>query len=748
MDISAEPFLIGSGRPPTLPLQRYLPRLPEDSLSHWLRAHVPPGSWVLDPLGLHPQVSLEAARAGYRVLVACNHPLMAFILQVLAQAPPLAAFQAALAHLLTSRRGDQRLEVYLSALYQTPCPRCKATIPAQGFLWQRGAAQPYARLLHCPHCGEQGEHTLAPEDGQLLAQIGNAALHRARALARIATEATGEARAAAEALLLFYPPRALTVLFTLLNRIEGPGVAPEHKPLLTALLISLCDRATTLWPWPEAPLRPRALQTPPTFIEHNLMLELEHSPAAWTAGTTPLPLTHWPDLPPESGGICLFRGRMRALAAQPHLPPVRAVLVAITRPSPAFWSLSTLWSGWLWGEEVARPLYPLLNPRTQSWHWLAGALQNALQPAHRCADPAARLWFFGDELTPATALAGLLGPHASGWGLAGLAFDPDAPAVQSTWQTHPPAPKKNSENPKTVLQQAVRRTLADFGEPADYLPLYLAGLLALLRAGLLPAHLGDLTPGYAARLQAMLDEVLADTGLVTRLHARAEGESGPRWWLAETPWQGTPLADRVEKAMLSLLLNQPEVTREDLAQALRRAFPGWVTPRQALVQAILTSYAQPLEADPTRWQLRPQEQPTQRRRDLNAVTQALRRLAERLGYRVEGETPLLWVHPTSAEVSYAFYGLASAMVTRFLQAPHPTARHHVLVLPGSRAGLLAYKMQRDPRLATALQRGWHVLKFRHLHHVAGQADLSHDLWEALLDSDPPLWRETAQMSMF
>ncbi|MGB9801049.1 MAG: hypothetical protein ACPLUL_13240, partial [Thermanaerothrix sp.] len=158
--------------------------------------------------------------------------------------------------------------------------------------------------------------------------------------------------------------------------------------------------------------------------------------------------------------------------------------------------------------------------------------------------------------------------------------------------------------------------------------------------------------------------------------------------------------------------------------------------------------AQEMETQTGQWQLRPQDQPDQRRRDLQAVAHALRHLAARLGYQAEGENPLLWRHPPSNEVRYAFYLLASAMVWRFLTAPQPQAQHHVLVLPGSRAGLLAYKLQRDPRLAAALQRSWHVLKFRHLHRMASQADLGHDLWDALLDSDPPLWRETAQMSMF
>jgi hypothetical protein len=66
-----------------------------------------------------------------------------------------------------------------------------------------------------------------------------------------------------------------------------------------------------------------------------------------------------------------------------------------------------------------------------------------------------------------------------------------------------------------------------------------------------------------------------------------------------------------------------------------------------------------------------------------------------------------------------FFLFASSMIGRFVYSPPaiPVSKC-ILVLPGSRAGLLAYKLQRDPRLAEAAGSGWRFLKFR---HVAGWA---------------------------
>jgi len=747
MDMQPQPYLVGSGTSCNLPLQRHLPLLPAGSVPSWLREHYPPGTWLLDPFGFNPWLSLEAAKAGYRVLVACNHPLLAFMLKILAAAPEAGSFRSALAALANARRGNERLEQYVQGLYQTECPTCGASIQAQGFLWQRNAAQPYARLIHCPHCGTHGEHALAQADHERLNLIGSDALHRARALTRVVGEAQDARRDAVENALRFYLSRPLTVLFTLINRSEGLGLPPERQRLLTALLLSLCDDANVLWPWPNVQTRPRQLQIPATFLEHNMWLALEQAIESWTVNAAAVPLSDWPQLPPEDGGICLFNGRVRALMAQARRPQPQAILGVIGRPSPAFWILSTLWSGWLFGIEATSSLQPLLTRRFFDWHWQASALEAALRPAVQNASAGFTLWLHGSEVTPATLLALLLAPYAAGFDLKGFALQPDEPALQTTWQPGSSLTTANHENPKVYFQQAVRRHLEALGEPADYLVLYAAALLNLMRAGLLPRRLSEIQANYSARLQAILDEVLADTSFVTRLHSRAPGDDGARWWLVDQPLPAAPLADAVEKTVVSTLLRRNGLAESEILQTVYRTFPGLLTPRRALIHAILESYGES-HPETGQWTLRSQDQPASRHADLDSVKTALQSLGEQLGYRVLGDNPLLWQRKPDEAIEYAFYRLASAMISRFLTQPQANVRHHVLVLPGGRAGLLAYKIQRDSRLASALQHGWHVLKFRHLRHLASQSDLTHEVWTALLDSDPPLWRETAQMSMF
>ena len=72
--------------------------------------------------------------------------------------------------------------------------------------------------------------------------------------------------------------------------------------------------------------------------------------------------------------------------------------------------------------------------------------------------------------------------------------------------------------------------------------------------------------------------------------------------------------------------------------------------------------------------------------------------------------------------------------------------YDALVIPGGRAGLLAYKLKHDPRLEQAFQ-GWRILKFRHLRRLSEWADLTLGTWNDLLDADPLGWDEATQLSI-
>jgi len=44
-------------------------------------------------------------------------------------------------------------------------------VMAEAFLWERGAAGPYARVYHCPTCHDEGERTVEEADVALAARF-------------------------------------------------------------------------------------------------------------------------------------------------------------------------------------------------------------------------------------------------------------------------------------------------------------------------------------------------------------------------------------------------------------------------------------------------------------------------------------------------------------------------------------------------------------------------------------------------
>ena len=328
------------------PLGRFLPLLPDGLPAAWLegRLALPPGSWVLDPFGAAPRLPVEAARLGYRVLVAANNPVARFLLEMHANPPASSELSAALAELGAARKGDERLEKHIRSLYLTQCPGCSQEITAEAFLWERDHPTPYARLLSCTNCGHSGEYPVTQQDEARAAQYSASGLHHARALERVASADDPDRPHVVEALEM-YLPRAVYALFTLLNKLDGLPLPASQRRYLQALLLSACDQANTLWAHPSGRARPRQLTIPPRYRENNVWLAMEYAVSRWAAPNesplSPLPLTVWPELPPESGGVCLFEGPLRELgkaipgehSGGSPLAGASAVLAAVPRPT-------------------------------------------------------------------------------------------------------------------------------------------------------------------------------------------------------------------------------------------------------------------------------------------------------------------------------------------------------------------------------------------------------------------------------
>jgi len=708
------------------PLARYLPPLPFGVSTAFLKQHVASGAWVLDPFGAAPQLIVEMARLGYRVLVAINNPVMRFLTEAAANPPTKADLQAALAELAAARKGEERLETHLQSLYLTNCQKCQQVVQAEAFIWERGGTEPVGRIYRCP-CGDNGEYPCSDADrtraAQLAASVG---LHRSRALERV-TAPHDRDRVHAEEALACYLPRAVYILSTIINKLDSFTLTPERRRSLVALLLTAFDEANTLWPYPTERPRPRQLTVPPRYLEKNIWRALEQAVEVWKAEAAPVLLSIWPALPPENGGICLFEGPMRDLAPRLQDMVPRAVVTALPRPNQAFWTLSALWAGWLWGREAVGPFKSVLHRRRYDWNWHAEALHGTLNSLSGHLPLNAPLFALLAEAEPPFLTAALQAAAGAGFDLHGLAVRTRHDPLQIVWHRRAFSHEAKEEIEPGVVQKAISACLQERSEPVPYLTLHAASLVAMAEGHTLPWQEEALAQLHAPILSAL--------GATEFVHLAGSENPETGLW-AEKDWeQGSePLPDRVEIAVVRFLLKNPGCTFRALEGSMNVEFPGLQTPSIGILRAVLASYA--LESRGS-WNLRPEEIPASRRADLESAAQDLMLLGPRLGYRTiqldEPQRVVLWQE--DSQTTHAFYLLASAAVGRLLrQDPYPNG-NRLLVLPGGRAGLLVYKLQRDPTLKKIAE-PWRTLKFRTLRRLAVEMPLTRELWEKELASDP------------
>ena len=750
-----DPIAYIPGFPPqkSEPLARYLPPLPDGVVSKWLKDNIPidlhedSNPWVLDPFCASPRLTIEAARSGYRVLTAANNPVARFLLETTAQPPTEDELHASLAVLASARKGDERLERHISSLYLTNCDDCGQPVIADAFLWERETNKPFARIYRCTNCEKKGEFPATQADIARAAQFSESGLHHARALERV-TSLDDPDRHHVEEALATYLPRALYALFSIINRLEGLFLTPIQRKCLLALCLTACDQANTLWQYPTVRARPKQLTIPVRFREMNIWLSLEQGIEQWASHTKPVPIVHWPEQPPQDGGICVFEGRLVDLIDSMTGIPVKAVLATLPRPNQAFWTLSALWAGWLWGREAVKPFKSALRRRRYDWSWHTIALQATLEGLFSVLSPGTPMLGLIGEIEPGFLSAALVASEASGFDLQNLALRRVSGQSQINWKRVQPSKPDNPTTDEQRMQSITRATqeyLLTRGEPASYMNVHAAGLSALVEHHLLDTKT-SLQADPLTQVNAALEAALLNHKEFIRFGSSDKSLEVGQWWLQNAETASQPLSDRVERGLVNFLLYNPGSTLLDIDTYLCAAFPGLLTPDAELLHICLESYGEQSPPDSGQWVIRESDQPRIRRSDLDEMQDLLSKLGEQLGSIVQGDKPLLWLD-ASGNVKYAFHIIASAIIGELVYDPAHPPNRSLIILPGGRANLVAHKLHRDPRLRQAVEKGWRFVKYRQVRILADTPGVTKDTLDDFISQDA-LTYDQPQLRLF
>jgi hypothetical protein len=327
----------------------------------------------------------------------------------------------------------------------------------------------------------------------------------------------------------------------------------------------------------------------------------------------------------------------------------------------------------------------------------------------------------------------------AGFDLNGLALrSPDDP-VQFLW-TRGERLKREVHAPDLgSLRKAMHDHLAERGEPAGYILLKTVALEVLARAHALHVEGQDMEAAVRDS-RATLESALGGGERFAHYSTGESIESGT-WGLLEWP-AVQPLTDRVEVLTVNYLQMHPECSQLEVERLLCPELPGLFTPSARTILAVLSSYA---EKQDSLWRLREEDKASSRQEELRTITSIIEKTGARLDYKVHRDGQ--WVRwEERGALVMAFSILASAIVSPVvMENPFPPELS-VLVVPGGRLGLIAYKTAVHPALAEKLK-DYRWQRFRLWRALADVKILTRESFEEQLASDP-VDRAQGQMMMF
>jgi hypothetical protein len=518
---------------------------------------------------------------------------------------------------------------------------------------------------------------------------------------------------------------------------------------LAGLFLHAFDKSNTLWTYPTARERPRKLSVPPRFLEHNIWHALEEAISLIASTEEPIPLTYWPNMPPESGGLLIFTGSLKELKELINSTPslgikFDGVITTFPRPNQAFWTLSVLWAGWLWGKETIQPYKHVLRRRRYDWAWHSKALFQVLNNLTSMLPSTAPYLGCIGEAEPGFLTSALIATTTAGFNVQRLNLRADQELAQLILtslntineidnQTSPP----HIETRK--IEESSLAYIFERGEPVEYIQLCAAGLKPLINSPTEIHGATSISPADKYNLyQEAIEGVFSTSGNYIRYGSSEKRLNVGQWWVSDDNLdfiQQTPLVDKVEKFIVQYLQEYTFCTLPVLDKAVCESFQGLFTPDYNLVKECLESYSDSDSVKSGYPRIRTQDRPEVRHMGIMAIRSSLAMLGITLGFSSEDEQPLIW-RESNGDVAYVYYILSTAAFGNIIFSnPYPPTQSFI-VMPGGRSRLTQYKLKHNARLRKEVDTGWRFLKFRHIRRLVDAPIINRDNLIEQLEIDP------------
>jgi hypothetical protein len=385
---------------------------------------------------------------------------------------------------------------------------------------------------------------------------------------------------------------------------------------------------------------------------------------------------------------------------------------------------------------------PVLRRRRFDWGWHTNALHSTLSHLKDIIPTGKPILGIIGEVESGFITASLLANELAELHLTGFAMRSDVKEAQLHLTPDPDNKSKNrTRTPRInpdIICQAITEFFSQSAEPAKYIQIYTIALLTLSRIHPLEIITGASPAEKYTALQQIIEDAIISNKEIYRMKGSEYSIDTGEWWLTSSENVAElSLSDQIESEIIHYLKGNPGSKLSQIDRYLCERFTGLLTPSHRLIETCVRSYAENGNGVPPRWSLKEQEVRVSRASDILQIVELLITLGWKLGYSPEtiGENQVLW-RDRSNQTIYHFFVLATAIITPIIYSDKFVSETGIIVLPGSRASLVAYRSRHDPRLNKMIEKGLRIIKFRHIRRIANERNISIDKFVQMLEIDP------------
>jgi hypothetical protein len=324
--------------------------------------------------------------------------------------------------------------------------------------------------------------------------------------------------------------------------------------------------------------------------------------------------------------------------------------------------------------------------------------------------------------------------------LEGIALRSEDGQAQLFWQNNKVegSSSKSVSSVEDEIRIGVKAYLEEErGEPSPYIYLHAAGLRALANHPSLGEECS--ISEYLSTVQSSFSRTLTYRNGFLRFRGSGKSIEIGDWWIKDYQGKILPVSDRVEMEVVNCLLKYPQSTFLKLDQEICENSHSLAPPETELMQVCLESYGTLDPSEKRYWSIQDGDKPATRRKDIQEMAGMIDEIGTRLEYQTvsyeKPQTKIDWIDK-SGGTPYTFFISASGVLGRYMLEPETTGKKSIIVVPGSRANLVAYKLRTNPHLSLVFEQDWEFIKYRHIRQLVERSNLNRINFDEQLSLDP------------